>query len=510
MNRLDRLRGLGRDETRGRRTRRPAPVSPDPAAPAGGATTAGGSGGRRRARAARDAGPSPAAGDRRGAADLLAERAGRPCDGPGRAVRGPLSRGRVWHRTGVRRAEACGAVARVRVMGVDPGLTRCGLGAVEGRPGAPLSLVAVGVVRTPADDDIGARLVAIEAGIERWLDELRPDAVAVERVFAQHNVRTVMGTAQAAAVAILCAARRGLPVALHTPSARSRPPITGSGTADKEQVGAMVTRLLRLDAMPKPADAADALALAICHVWRGGAQSRLAEAAARRQAARPPPPTSAAEAGPIREESRSDRLGARAGDRDRARRRGGRGRRGRACSCTARRARWRRSGRARRRRLATSLVVREDVADPVRLRRPTTSAASSSCCRRPAGSGPRLALAMLAVHTPDALRGRRGRRRPQGADQGARASAARAPQRIVARAQGQARHARGGRRRGARRPRRRARLARPGALRPGRPGLLGAGRRRGGRRRRAEADGELAEGRAAQRGRRCSRPRCAR
>lgn len=168
----------------------------------------------------------------------------------------------------------------LRVMGVDPGLTRCGLGAVEGRPGAPLTLVKVGVVRTPADEEIGARLVAIEAGIERWLDEIEPDAVAVERVFAQHNLRTVMGTAQASAVAILCASRRGLPVALHTPS-EVKAAITGSGTAGKQQVGAMVTRLLRLDAMPKPADAADALALAICHVWRGGAQNRLAEAVAR-------------------------------------------------------------------------------------------------------------------------------------------------------------------------------------------------------------------------------------
>ncbi|MER7132655.1 crossover junction endodeoxyribonuclease RuvC [Streptosporangium saharense] len=168
----------------------------------------------------------------------------------------------------------------MRVMGVDPGLTRCGLGAVEGRPGAPLSLVKVGVVRTPADEEIGPRLVAIEEGIESWLDEVKPDAVAVERVFAQHNLRTVMGTAQASAVAILCASRRGLPVALHTPS-EVKAAITGSGTADKRQVGTMVTRLLRLDEMPKPADAADALALAICHVWRGGAHNRLAEALAR-------------------------------------------------------------------------------------------------------------------------------------------------------------------------------------------------------------------------------------
>ncbi|WP_344948693.1 crossover junction endodeoxyribonuclease RuvC [Sphaerisporangium flaviroseum] len=175
----------------------------------------------------------------------------------------------------------------MRVMGVDPGLTRCGLGAVEGRAGGALTLVKVGVARTPAGDDIGSRLVAIEGEIERWLDEIKPDAVAVERVFSQSNLRTVMGTAQASAVAIVCAARRGLPVALHTPS-EVKAAITGYGNADKAQVGAMVTRLLRLDAMPKPADAADALALAICHIWRGSTQNRLAEALAKaKSAARP-------------------------------------------------------------------------------------------------------------------------------------------------------------------------------------------------------------------------------
>ena len=154
-----------------------------------------------------------------------------------------------------------------RVLGVDPGLTRCGLGVVEGVPGRPPKLVATGVVRTGADEDIAARLLAIEEEIERWLDEHRPDTVAVERVFAQHNVRTVMGTAQAGAVAIVCAARRGLPVALHTPS-EVKAAVTGSGRADKDQVTLMVMRLLRLTERPKPADAADALALAICHLWR--------------------------------------------------------------------------------------------------------------------------------------------------------------------------------------------------------------------------------------------------
>jgi crossover junction endodeoxyribonuclease RuvC len=180
----------------------------------------------------------------------------------------------------------------VRVLGVDPGLTRCGLGVVDGSAGRPLHMVAVGVVRTPAEEDVPRRLVQIEQGIEEWLETHRPDAFAVERVFSQHNVRTVMGTAQASAVAMLCAARRGLPVALHTPS-EVKAAVTGNGRAGKAQVGEMVTRLLRLDAPPRPADAADALALAICHIWRAPAVSRLqqAHAAARRAApARTPVP----------------------------------------------------------------------------------------------------------------------------------------------------------------------------------------------------------------------------
>ena len=158
----------------------------------------------------------------------------------------------------------------VRVLGIDPGLTRCGLGVVDGVPGRPPGLVAVGVIRTVAGDDISARLLAIEEEIERWLTEYRPDTVAVERVFSQHNVRTVMGTAQAGAVAIVCAARRGLPVALHTPS-EVKAAVTGNGRAGKDQVTTMVMRLLRMPDRPRPADAADALALAICHLWRAPA-----------------------------------------------------------------------------------------------------------------------------------------------------------------------------------------------------------------------------------------------
>jgi crossover junction endodeoxyribonuclease RuvC len=162
----------------------------------------------------------------------------------------------------------------MRVLGIDPGLTRCGLGVVDGSVGRPLHLVAVGVARTSPDLAVALRLCELEAAVESWVEEHRPDAVAVERVFSQHNVSTVMGTAQASGIAMVVAARRGLPVALHTPS-EVKAAVTGSGRADKAQVGAMVTRLLRLDAAPKPADAADALALAICHIWRGSAQARI-------------------------------------------------------------------------------------------------------------------------------------------------------------------------------------------------------------------------------------------
>jgi crossover junction endodeoxyribonuclease RuvC len=168
----------------------------------------------------------------------------------------------------------------MRVLGIDPGLTRCGLGVVEGSVGRPLRMVEVDVVRTPATAPVEERLVALHAALGAWMDRHRPDLVAVERVFSQHNVRTVMGTAQVSGLALVAAASRGIPVALHTPS-EVKAAVTGSGRADKAQVGAMVTRLLRLDVMPKPADAADALALAICHIWRGGAQARLAAAAGR-------------------------------------------------------------------------------------------------------------------------------------------------------------------------------------------------------------------------------------
>lgn len=165
----------------------------------------------------------------------------------------------------------------MRVLGVDPGLTRCGYAVVEGKPGRPPHLLAVGVIRTDADLDVPRRLVTIESELTRLVTWWLPDVLAVERVFAQHNTPTVIGTAQAAGIAMLVGARQAIPVAQHTPS-EVKAAITGNGRAGKAQVGTMVMRVLRLDAPPRPADAADAVALGICQVWRGAAGNRIHEA----------------------------------------------------------------------------------------------------------------------------------------------------------------------------------------------------------------------------------------
>ena len=167
----------------------------------------------------------------------------------------------------------------MRVLGVDPGLTRCGVGVVEGVPGRTCTLIAYYVIYSEPDDPLAERLLNLDRHLHELISKHAPQSVAVERVFSQHNVRTVMGTAQASAVAILAAAKAGLPVELYTPS-EVKAAVTGSGQAGKAQVTSMVTRLLKLDAPPRPADAADALALAICHIWRGGTRARIAAAAA--------------------------------------------------------------------------------------------------------------------------------------------------------------------------------------------------------------------------------------
>lgn len=163
------------------------------------------------------------------------------------------------------------------IMGIDPGLTRCGVGVISQKSARELILIDVGVILTPVDAPLEERLLGIEREIELWIKRNKPDVVAVERVFAQHNVRTVMGTGQAAGIALLVAARRGIPVAMHTPS-EVKAAVTGSGRAGKIQVAEMVKRILNLEVIPKPVDATDSLALAITHAWRGENTSRLASA----------------------------------------------------------------------------------------------------------------------------------------------------------------------------------------------------------------------------------------
>ena len=165
----------------------------------------------------------------------------------------------------------------MRVLGIDPGLTRCGIGVVDGSIGSPLQMVAVGVILTSSEDPTESRLLQLEREVQLWITEFNPDVIAIERVFSQHNLRTVMGTAQAAGIALLLAARNQIKVVMHTPS-EVKAAVTGSGRANKAQVGKMVLNILKLDEAPKPADSADALALAICHIWRGSGDSKLAAA----------------------------------------------------------------------------------------------------------------------------------------------------------------------------------------------------------------------------------------
>jgi crossover junction endodeoxyribonuclease RuvC len=160
----------------------------------------------------------------------------------------------------------------LRVLGVDPGLTRCGVGVVDVEPNRRARLVHVSVIRTDPDLELEKRLLQLGAGLEELLAEYRPEAVALERVFAQQNLRTVMGTAQASGVVLLLAARQGLAVGLHTPS-EVKASVTGDGSADKKQVATMVARILGLEKPPTPADASDALALAVCHAWKTGTTS---------------------------------------------------------------------------------------------------------------------------------------------------------------------------------------------------------------------------------------------
>ena len=165
----------------------------------------------------------------------------------------------------------------MRVLAIDPGLTRCGIGVIES---SSMSLVAVGVLKSSADDSIEQRLLEIDSQIREWISSHNPDVIAIERVFSQQNLRTVMGTAQVAGISLLAAAQSDIKVVMHTPS-EVKAAVTGSGRAKKDQVAQMVQRILKLETIPKPVDATDALALAICHVWRGSGNDRISSAVAK-------------------------------------------------------------------------------------------------------------------------------------------------------------------------------------------------------------------------------------
>lgn len=178
-------------------------------------------------------------------------------------------------------------VEGLRVMGIDPGLTRCGLSVVQAGRGRQVYPVAVGVARTPVGAELSARLLELSHGVCEWMDRYQPDVVAIERVFERGNVSTVMHTAHAVGVLVLAAAERGIPVHMYTPS-EAKKAISGNGRADKKQMTAMITRILGLSEPPKPADAADALALAVTHCWRAPflAREKANEERARKQKAR--------------------------------------------------------------------------------------------------------------------------------------------------------------------------------------------------------------------------------
>lgn len=157
----------------------------------------------------------------------------------------------------------------MRVLGLDPGLTRLGLGLIDVRARNNISFHDVRVLRSSPGASLADRLASLGSEIAEVLDTQEPDHIALERVFSQQNVSTVMGTAQISGVVLYLAGLRNIPVSLYTPT-QVKAAVTGYGSADKKQVTAMVTRILKLSTAPKPADAADALALAITHAWQGG------------------------------------------------------------------------------------------------------------------------------------------------------------------------------------------------------------------------------------------------
>ena len=151
------------------------------------------------------------------------------------------------------------------VLGIDPGVSRCGYGAVVSRRGGSLTTPAFGVIRTPRSSPLSERLAELALELDRLVREVRPSALAVERVLFQANTRTAMSVGQASGLALAVAGRARIPVFHYSPN-EVKLAVTGDGRADKAQVQLMVARLLALAEAPRPADAADALALGVCHL----------------------------------------------------------------------------------------------------------------------------------------------------------------------------------------------------------------------------------------------------
>lgn len=184
---------------------------------------------------------------------------------------------------------ATGSAADGTVLGIDPGLSRCGYGAVR-REGGDARAVAYGVLRTPTGDGLPERLAALQGDLEALLDEIRPVSVAVERVLFQNNVRTAISVGQASGLALATAARRGVAVTCYSPN-EVKLAVAGHGAADKRQVQEMVARMLDLDEPPQPPDAADALALALAHLWGARMRALIPRADTSRSHAAPPSPS---------------------------------------------------------------------------------------------------------------------------------------------------------------------------------------------------------------------------
>lgn len=170
------------------------------------------------------------------------------------------------------------------VLGIDPGVSRCGYGCVA-RDGGRTRVLAVGVITTPPSDPLPQRLAALDRELRALLGDLGPEAhagagrpvVAVERLFFQANVRTAMSVGQASGLVLAGAVQAGWDVAQYTPN-EVKQAVAGYGAATKEQVQRMVASLLGMPEPPRPADAADALALALCHMAVAPLAARVAGA----------------------------------------------------------------------------------------------------------------------------------------------------------------------------------------------------------------------------------------